>query len=385
MTTDILDMNTDISLDSNFTGADTGSDTVKDIFSNHIDNLLEGDERDALTEDEDKGELSKDEQTEVPKPTVDDTNSQGSQPNGAKQPEQQAQPPQEPKAGDPTYLRDGSVKLADGSLIKAGAERRLWEKGEEYRKANETISGQLNAAMDGIRRVQQEIIPQYENRIQQLSTAYNTLQQMANAGQQYGLQLPEQAEAMQYYAAYKQNPVGMVTFLLAQLKEAGHTIEGIGSGVDTMAVTRMLDQRLAPITQEHQQRQQQLEVQNKVANEYNAFISNFPDAKVHEPLIARMLAQSPSLSLNDAYYQLRLAVTQQGFDWSKPLGPQLQERNAPKQTVNQSAVPITQPTQPIPNGRSNAPMQDVGSRGGNGNDSIDDIIRQEMRNAGMKI
>lgn len=252
-------------------------------------------------------------------------------------------------------LRPGDLKLQDGTVIKAGVERRHYETAQLAKQ-------QLAAANTAHE--------QTKTQLQQLQTrvsAYETAQQAT------GALPPEQAvAASRLYSDLARDPVGTVTKLLAELKSKGHTIDGIGSAVDTAAIQLMIKQQNQPT----QVVNQQVDVEAEAARETGLFFSQYPDAVMHDEVLADIITRHPNLSLQDAYFQLRQSVIQRGLDWSKPILPQLEPQQQQVETQQQ------QQQKPLVSGRGGADfVEDKVAFTPAAGETFDDIIRAAMQEA----
>lgn len=276
----------------------------------------------------------------------------------------------------------GNLKLPDGQFIKAGSHRRLYED-------NIKLKDQVSGASEVLKKVRDEIAPSYERQIEQLTARAQAFEAASVAHNQYGLGPEEHVQAVKLAAAWKSNPVATLQYLLAEARAAGHNIEGIGSSVDTMAVNRIIEQKLAPFTANHERTQQEQKIQQESAQAANQFFTKFPDAKIHESLLAKLITDNPHLSPESAYYELRLSAQARSLDWNRPLMEQLSQGVTQQQQVQQQQVtPQVLPKQgtTMPNGRPNAVTVVTDTpRVASESASMGDIVREAMREAGLKV
>ena len=291
------------------------------------------------------------------KPAAADQNS-GSKP--ADDGKKQEQKGQGSGSGNP-----GDLTLSDGSVIKAGAERRLYENLQTERQR----------------------VTHLRTEKQQVETALNDartkLQTYEENFKQIGVTDPVHVSAAtRLYRDLSTNPVPVLKQLLAEAKALGHNLDGIGAGVDTAAIQLMLDQKLGKTSENNST----VDIEQEAARDTADFLSKFPDAVTHENEIAQLVALNPRMSLADIYFEFKNTVISQGFDWSKPLQPQI----AARASQEKPAAPVTPNGQPpLVNGRGVAPNvtganfdeKDVLKSGSS--DSLDDIIRQAMREANL--
>lgn len=289
--------------------------------------------------DETKPVESSDKQTPVVKDSTSD------KPNSGKQ-------QGEEKKGE-AALRPGDLRTPDGGIVRAGAERRFYETAQLAKRQLETV----NAAHEATKQ-----------QVQQLQSQVQAFQTAATAT---GALPPEQAvAATRLYSDLARDPIGTVTKLLAELKSKGHTIDGIGSAVDTQAIQLMIKQNQPqPVVN------QQVDVEAEAAKEVGIFFSNFPDAVMHDEILGEIITAHPNLSLQDAYFQLRNSVIQRGLDWSKPIKPQLQPQQQQQANTQQQQKPMV-------NGRAPAEVvEDKITLSQQAGETFDDIIRAAMQDA----
>lgn len=277
---------------------------------------------------------------------------------------QQGQKPQ----GQET-LNPGDLRLQDGTIVKAGAERRWYQDAQFTKQENIVLKNQLNTAN------------------QQLQNAQNRVNQFTEAAKAVGVEDPTQMQAaIRLYRDLQTKPVEAITTLLAELKAAGYKIDGIGGAVDTAAIATIIDRRL-PASENGQQGPTEEEIAAETAREVNDLFSNFPDARLHEAELAIVVQQNPSIPLIDCYRSLRDRAIAAGFDWSQPLGPQIAARN--QQQGQQQQQQQTQNNNPAPIGGRAAvgefSQEHDPNKIASQSDSFEDAIRASMREQGLKV
>ena len=150
------------------------------------------------------------------------------------------------------------------------------------------------------------------------------------------------------------------------------------NSINMTAIKALLDERLAPFASQQQQQNEEETTKQNGIDAYNKFMQRFPDAAPHQEEIAAIASQS-RITPEDAYFQLRTWAAQRGFDFSKPLTPQIQ--------VQRDQLPANPPsvTAPLPNGGT--PPNVVTDTPPIADDDVDydDIIKAAMRDAGMQI
>lgn len=224
------------------------------------------------------------------------------------------------------------VDPRDGTIIaRAGSERRWYER---HARAEAQVS-----------QVQKENVA--------LKTQMETHQWLNGVPQRFGLQEEEVQNALALAAVYKQNPVEAARELVEMALAQGHNVSDIlgkdaGNALEMGAVRQMIEERLAPLVTTHKQTEQQTERQRNAEMQLQKFIVDHEHSDLHITVLDRMIGDNPELSPEKAYYELKLFCAQKGFDFSRPLQPQLQEA---MQRANGPA-PAQPPRRGLPNGRT---------------------------------
>jgi hypothetical protein len=252
-----------------------------------------------------------------------------------------AEPQQQQTAQDPTDLRqqdEGQVKYdqagnvvdARGNIVApAGRGRRLDEQNRRYR-------GLLEAK---------------DRELQQLKATQGESQFLNGAPAKLGLNNDETAAALDMMALFKNNPAQLVQIVLAEASAKGVDLnkllgQNIGA-VQTDAIRKMLDDRLAPLDKINKERAENERVSSAVQTRYNTFLSNYPDADPHQDAIANLM-RTQGLNEVESYFRVREFALRNGLDFNSPLGPQLaqviQQRGQPQQQASRR--------RPIVNGRA---------------------------------
>lgn len=275
----------------------------------------------------------------------------------------QQQKKEEQKSSGPPDL-----VLQDGTVIKAGAERRWYEK------------------FDLANRETKQLRTEVHNMRQSLNAATAKVEAFTTASQQAGVADPTQmADALRLYRDLGTDPVATIKNLLVEAKDKGYSIDGIGGGVDAAAIERLLDRRLGPTVERGTREAEEAEINRSAQAEANAFFQHNPDAKLHEPVLAALIAQNPTMSLFEIYSELKMNVIERGLDWSKPLATQVQAAAAGQQQQQQKTDP-----KPMINGNG----IDVMGKGASEHDpakipaqadDFDEAIRAAMRENGHNV
>jgi hypothetical protein len=183
----------------------------------------------------------------------------------------------------------------------------------------------------------------------------------------------------------QRDPSGTLKKLLAEAVALGHTVEGIGQGVDIAAITAAIKAELG--AKETAKEPTAEEVTAQADAEVNNFYSRYPDARTHDALMAAVLRDHPDLSLEAAYFQLKDAFAERGYDWSRTL-----EDNA------KASSDVSQEHDNNSNGSGNKPLPSGGNVGNNAdlsekrddvvmseNADMGDIIRSAMKESGLRV
>ena len=348
--------------DENLFGVESGQETNDPILSKHLDMAIEAQDGKQSNEEGNEeaveGDTSAQATQENNKAGGDksqtnrsDSNSNNTDGN-AQQQTDKAGKKDKGKGSNP-----GDLTLPDGQVIRAGAERRFYESMNTAKQERDHYKTQLATATQQLQTFQQN----FTNLQQQVQSAY-------------AMEPDKLVSATKLYSDMRTDPVGTMTKLLAELGAAGYNVATLVPGINTQ-----LTERLGQINRG------QLEQQNTTPNtaqldaqvdaEVTQFYGRYPDARIHDDLIAQGLQQNPQASLVEVYFQLKNAFIEKGFDWNRPLVEQVSNQ---QQQQQQTPMP--------PNGRANGNLAPT-NRVAVASESADtgDIVREAMREAGLNI
>lgn len=345
---------------------DLGTDEAKakepDNISRYLDNELgvEGEEtQDTDTESGDKGKETKD----GGKSSDARSDSSSDNKNGnTEQKSNEKGKKDEAKAGD---THAGDLKLEDGTVVKNGAERRFYERAQLAERQLSMRTNELQQANQSRQRIQDEL---------------NSLRSSAQA--LHGADPAHVSTGLKLVRDLQRDPAGTLKTLLTEAMAAGYTVEGIAGGVDAQAIRNAVLAQFQPLVDASQQQTQQQEIEQRAQEEVTQFYTNFPDARIHDEVLAAVMDKNPQLDMAGAYYQLKLAAIERGLDWSKPLAPQMQAGE------QQQQQPQQQQQKPMPNGRqSNGAATTPANKVVVAHESTEtsDIVKSAMREAGLNI
>lgn len=166
------------------------------------------------------------------------------------------------------------------------------------------------------------------------------LQTYAELPKRLGLDMNAATEALQFRAKLDSDPVNTVREIVARVLQNGYTMqqlfgEDAPAQINAAIIQQQLDKKLGPITERFAAQERETQIETRAREDLEAFVADHEYADLHGEHIARIV-QEHGVSPEKAYYELRLAVTQRGFDFSKPLAEQFaatqgQPRNAAQQ------------------------------------------------------
>lgn len=286
--------------------------------------------------------------TESKTPEVDSTSGK---------PDSATEQGKKPEAKD--TARPGDLTLNDGTIVRAGAERRHYETLQVTRQ-------QLGAREQELNTTRTEL-----NTVKAKLEAYDAATTQLN-----GIDPVQAASAVKLYRDLVSDTPGTLQKLIVEAKAKGYSIEGAGAGIDTAAIIAALGSQNRP-----QVETPQVDYEKQAQEETATFLSKYPDANLHTPEMTMLVQSHPDKTLEEIYFALKTQVVANGLDWSKPLQPQITARKQ-----QQIPAPVIPPVKPLTNGRgpdvfaatdlTTDPKLVQG-------DSTEDIIREAMREAGM--
>ena len=259
----------------------------------------------------------------------------------------------EPATRGPQDLvdRQGNV------IAKGGKERRFYETAQRERQRAETL----------------------EQELWTLRAKVEAFEGTANLPNQYNLSPEELTTGAQLMSAFKDNPVETIKYLLTEAQSAGHNIDNVGQGTDVAALSRMLDEKLGPITSERQEQLELAQRNEQATQVYNQFMSQYPDAAVHQDVLAQLLEKDTSLSPEAAYFKLKNFYLEKGLDWNTPLD--VHEQNIANEQQKAKETENTQSS--LPSGSTPADNVTDASQIASVDTDMEDIIKSSMREAGI--
>lgn len=320
----------------------------------------EGETPDATPEGTAEGEGTPQQPTQAPaeKPPTAPADPSG-KPVDDKKPDAQQAP--KPAPGD-LVDREGRV------LARAGAERRHYETAQRATRDLQTTRQELD-------------------RISSQLTAFREAAQLPT---QLGLSPEESTTGLQLISSWKQNPVGVIQYLVEQAKAAGHNLDTLGGATDVGAIKTMIAQELAPFREQALSVQQQSQVQSAAQQQVENLVGEYGDqALVNSDALSKLIdastQQGRPLNLEQAYLRFSNWCLQQGFNPAQPIDPQIAARR-----TQATQPPATQQrTPPRPNGRAVAAPNGVvpldSAATVSGSETTRDLVRMAMREQGFNV
>lgn len=181
-----------------------------------------------------------------------------------------------------------------------------------------------------------------KRQVTERDTQINELKTVRDQITSFGLNPSEAQIGLQLAAGWKLNPAETIKKMLSYAAANGIKVEG-QAGVDIDALTAKIEERLAPVLQQAKLAEEQTAKQQEVQRQANEFLTQYPDALIHQESIAQVI-RNRNVTPQDAYMQLRIYAAEQGLDWTKPLQPQLlarqeQQQNGQPARTNYSPAP----------------------------------------------
>jgi hypothetical protein len=256
------------------------------------------------------------------------------------------------------------LTLQDGTVVKGGAERRFYEQREAARHELQVTKNEL---------------AQLRNQFKERDTEFKALKEATE--NLHGIEPKILAVGAKIVKDLQSDPVGTLKKLLAETAAQGYDVKDLGVGIDTAAISRMIDER---IPKNEQKAPTEQEIIAESEKEVQQFFSKFPDAKPHDALIAKVLRDHPEESLTSVYFTLKNAFAEQGYDWSIPLEQQLesdpQNKGAKSDKTEDGKAPL-----PQGGGNGNAEFKLNDKASASEDMDTGDIVRAAMKEAGYNV
>lgn len=251
---------------------------------------------------------------------------------------------------------------ANGNVIaRAGVERRFYEENQRMKQEMANFNN--------------TVLPQIRQQYHAMETELSQYKGVVEGLKAQDLSPQDIQSGLDFVRNWKQDPMGVVKFLLTTLQTSGINvdIDGINMSSQTQAIKQLIDEKFAPFIQEREEAERIAQEEAAVEEDYNAFISQYPDSVVHDKALAFMIRKNPSLTPEVAYLQLKNYYLRNNLDFTKSLEEiTLETRKTPNTGIPQSP-------RVSDNIATNKRQQRIASVG----TSMNDIIKGAMTDAGF--
>src|SRR5580765_1582486 len=166
---------------------------------------------------------------------------------------------EQPNPDNPN-ARDLVDPITGRTVAKGGIERRVFEEGQRHSRENNALKQQLGAAQRQLSSI---------NEVTQEAVRLNIAPQ-------------DQVIALRVMADFMRDPVRTLQGLVEEVKSKGYPIpfleQGVSPGMDLNAMQRMLDNKLAPITQIQQRERQTAQHRSAAQQQLDGFLNDNQEA-----------------------------------------------------------------------------------------------------------
>ena len=251
---------------------------------------------------------------------------------------------------------------ANGNVIaKAGAERRFYEENQRMKQEMAKFNN--------------EVLPQIRQQYQEMQNELTQYKGVMEGLHAKDLSPQDIQSGLDFVRNWKQDPKGVVKFLLTSLQASGIDIDidGMQTSVQAAAIKQMIDEKFAPFMKEREEAERIAAEEAEVEQNYNNFVARYPDSVVHDKTLAFMIRKDPSLTPEVAYLRLKNYYLRNNLDFTKSL-------------EELSQVKTTQPNVGLPQNpiiSDNVATRTRQQRVANVGTSMNDIIKGAMTDAGF--
>ncbi|GMQ92461.1 MAG: hypothetical protein BMS9Abin11_1792 [Gammaproteobacteria bacterium] len=332
-------------------------------FKEEIDNDTEGDEN-AIT---DKISAESTSEGDTDPAGSDNAIDEGSVKDSGTQPTPTETPAQSTPTQKVTTDDKGNFIDEAGKIVaSAGAERRMYEKLQRSERSTRHFESETI-------RLQDEI---------------NQNQALNNLPKQYNLNEQEVGLGLHIINQLKTSPVEAGRWILQEVMKSGYNlqqilgdVEGVpSSSLDMGAISRLIDEKLSPITNNFQQQESVTQTTEENRRNAEQFVATHDYADLHLDAIVNLMKSNPQMSSERAYFEVRQYAQENGLDFTQPLGQQIEARRKADPNAQQS----NQPNRVMPDGNSASTTTTQQPVEVNADDDWDLIINQSMSEAGMQ-
>ena len=291
----------------------------------------------------------------------------GGEVNGTAQPKTPEAPAPAIPPTKATADENGNFVDESGKVIaRAGSERRMYERLQRSERSAKHFESEVT-------------------RLQQEAGQSRTLNDLPK---QYNLNEQEVGLGLHIINQLKTSPVEAGRWILQEVMKSGYNlqqilgdVEGVpSSSMDMGAISRLIDEKLSPITQDREQ--QESATQAATENQRNAeqFIATHEYADVHLDAIVNLMKSNPNMSSERAYFEVRQYAQANSLDFTQSLGQQIEARR----NATTNVPPVIQPNREMPNGNAASTTETQQPEEVSADDDWDKIINQSMSEAGMQ-
>lgn len=266
--------------------------------------------------------------------------------------------------------RDLVDPISGRVVAQGGIERRIFEESQRASRENNAL----------------------KQRVQGLEQAVRASNDVVREAARLNVAPQDQLIAVRIMADFMRDPVRTLEGLVAEVRSKGYNLpflqQGVSPGMDMDAISRLIDNRLQPITGRYQQEQQLDQLRQQASRDLEVFTTANPESTQNLDVLTEMLQAQPGLPLNDAYMKMVRWAHENGLDWTQSLKQQIAALRQ-QQTTQQVQQP--QQPRPLPGRRSASQAGAVRTNGANGaqqfneNASWADIIRSAMQDSGVQL
>lgn len=188
-----------------------------------------------------------------------------------------------------------------------------------------TQNAVMRQAIDFVRARTQPVFNKLDMQVRKLNNELNTYKIGAKEAQEYGLNPHERNLAYRIVAAYKKDPAALIKYLITEAKKSGHNITMDANSSQTLdlnAIRGMINEAVAPMRGEFENRQRADEARNEAAEQLSEFYGREPMAQIHEQLIHGILQRNQNETLDTAWLKVQLYATKNGLDLNVPFDQQ---------------------------------------------------------------
>lgn len=365
------------------------TETENEIFEQHVKPAIAGDEEDAADEG------SQTDETTTPE-TTHGTSEENTTPVA-----DTAQRQQERQQDDPARVaKDKGKEPTEGTEENTGdprtdltplapAQRRGLNVFTDAKGNIVDQTGKVIAASGAHARLFNGSIALQEHLadLQRQNTAYDKqIRELAskevlnNLPKQLNLSDEDARVALQFRAAYTRDPLGTMRNLIANTMKQGYTLndilgsqegqQGGAHSINMQALSQVIDERLAPFTQQKEQEAQTQQLQRDAQAAEEELARQYPEVQHNKDTLYRLMETDPRWGkaetiqearhiMIDAVHKLRTWSAARGFDSSQNLAQQLASMQKQQQIAPQNNQPPVHGRAPLPNGARQSTMSDA--------------------------